>query len=169
MTEADANQSDSEILNGAVLIQKYLYPYCLGFYVQIKKRGEGFSTLVFLGMVSIIVAVFVFIAIPAVAKAYASGKIALKAASSRDIALLLDAMYSSPFDSKVEYNVDLSDFKVEVSNNEVKVESLSLSVDPKASKYPFVPINDNPTFIISKPKKIVFEKKAGKLNAVGVP
>ncbi len=130
-----------------------------------KKRG---SMLIFLAVVSILVALFVFVAMPMIAKAYASGKIALKAAAARDIALLLDAMYSHPYDIKVEYDIDLSDFKVEISNKEVKIESLSVSVDPIAAKYPFVPINDNPDITLNQPIKIIFEKKSGKLSAAGI-
>jgi len=130
------------------------------------KKGGGM--LIFLAIVSILAALFVFIAMPMIAEAYASGKIALKAAAARDIALLLDAMYAHPYDVKVEYNIDLSDFKVEISNKEVKIESLSVSIDPIAAKYPFVPINDNPNIVLNKPKKIIFEKKSGELTAVGI-
>ncbi|MEK6949653.1 MAG: hypothetical protein AABX34_05495 [Nanoarchaeota archaeon] len=130
------------------------------------KKGGGM--LIFLAIVSILAALFVFIAMPMIAKAYASGKIALKAAAARDIALLLDAMYAHPYDVKVEYDIDLSDFKVEISNKEVKIQALSVSVDPTTEKYPFVPINDDPNIVLNQPKKIIFEKKNGKLSAIGI-
>lgn len=130
------------------------------------KKGGGM--LIFLAIVSILTALFVFVAMPMIAKAYASGKIALKAAAARDIALLLDSTYSSPFDIKAEYDIDLSDFRVAISNKEVSIESPSLSADPSAEKYPFVPINDDPNIILNNPKKIIFEKKNGVLSAIGV-
>ncbi len=128
---------------------------------------KGGATLLHLALISIMVSIFIF-SIIIVAKAYASGKIALKAAAAKDIALLLDSMYASPFDARAEYDIDLSDFRVVISHKEVSIEFPSLSVDPAAKKYPFVPINDNPDIILNNPKKIIFEKKNGALSATGV-
>lgn len=127
-----------------------------------KKRG---SMLVFIAMISVVISVFIFLIMPQIAKAYVSGKLALKVAAARDIALVLDTMYSYPYDMVLEYDVDLSDFIVEVSQKTVKIKMASQTVDPIEAKYGFVPINDDPAFTLLKPKKIIFKKENGKITA----
>ena len=126
-----------------------------------KKKG---NMLVFLAIISVLVAIFVFIAMPKIAESYASGKIALKIVAARDIALTLNTIYAYPYDVKMDYDVDLSDFTVKIADKEVQVSFASLSIDPKPAEYPFVPVGENPNFILNKPKKIAFGKKEGKLT-----
>ena len=126
-----------------------------------KRKG---NMLVFLAIISVLVAIFVFIAMPKIAESYASGKIALKIVAARDIALTLNTIYAYPYDVKMDYDVDLSDFTVKIADKEVQVSLASLSIDPKPAEYPFVPVGENPNFILNKPKKIAFGKKEGKLT-----
>src|SRR3989338_4356688 len=130
-----------------------------------KKRGN--SMLVFIAMIGILIALFVLLVMPQIAKAYASGKLALKAAATKDIAIILDTMYSYPYDMALEYDVDLSDFIVEISQKTVKIKMTSLSIDPSAEGYAFVPIDDDLDFTLSKPKKIIFKKENGKITVTG--
>ncbi len=128
------------------------------------KRG---SMITVITLVILVVALFVFVAIPQIAKVYASGKAALKASAARDIALTLDAIYASPYDMEIEYNFDLSDFKVTISGNKVKVYGKSYGEprsDPTLAQYDFVSVNDAPNFALDQPKKIVFKKFEGVLS-----
>ena len=127
------------------------------------KRG---SMIAVITLAILVIALFVFIAIPQIAKVYASGKAALKTASARDIALILDTIYAYPHDIELEYNFDLSDFKVSISNNKVKVYDKSYGSpgsDPTLAQYDFVSVNDAPNFPLDQPKKIIFKKVEGVL------
>lgn len=126
------------------------------------KRGA--ANLVLLTIGSAVLAVIVFVAIPEIARACSSGKIALKVVAARDIALLLDAMYAYPYDIEVEYDVDLSDLKIKINQNRVNVELVTLIYDQVKSNYPYVAINDDPDFELIKPKKIIFKKENGKIK-----
>lgn len=125
------------------------------------KKGMG---IILISLIGIIVALFVFLVIPEIAKTYASGKVALKVAAARDIALILDTMYAYPYDMEFEYNVDLSDFVVEISENNVVIKIASLSADPTDAVYSFVPINDVPSYILQNPQKIIFKKLDGRIG-----
>ena len=48
--------------------------------------------LVFIAIITIVIALFVFLMMPKIAKTLASGKYALKVAAARDIALILDTI-----------------------------------------------------------------------------
>ena len=129
------------------------------------KRGS--ITYVLIVIIILIMAIVVFLTIPMIAKSYASGKIALKVAAARDIALILDTIYSYPYDTELRYDVDLSDFKVDIVNNNVKIYEKSYGspgADPKLAQYSFVVVDDNPNFFLDEPENIVFEKKDGKMK-----
>lgn len=105
--------------------------------------------------------------VPLLAEKIASRKLELKAAASRDIALLLDTIYACPYDIELEYDFDLTGFTVEVSDNKVKIYDASYSApenDPFLAQYSFVPVNGNPDFTLGNPKKLFFRKTGGILT-----
>jgi hypothetical protein len=128
------------------------------------KRG---SMLVIIAIITLVVALIVLIMYPMIANTYASGKVAYRTATARDIALILDAMYAYPYDIEIEYDFDFSEFLVEISEKKVKVRDKSFSgISDKAfSQYPFVPVNDDPAITLDGPTKIVFKKEKGVLTA----
>lgn len=123
------------------------------------KRG---SMLVPISIISLIIMGIVGFGLPKIAENAASGKVALKTAAARDIALILDTMYAYPYDVEMEYNFDLSDFTVEICGKKVKISEGGL--DPTAAQYPFVPVDDNPKFVSDNPEKIFFKKEEGKIT-----
>lgn len=127
------------------------------------KRG---SMLVFISIITLLIALFVGVVYPMVAKAYSSGEVALKVAATRDIALILDTIYSSPYDIKLNYDFDLSKFVVKIYDNKVEIydSSFGLGKDPTAAQYPFVPVGSGLDITLDSPTKIVFEKKNGVLT-----
>lgn len=131
-----------------------------------KKRGSEILTVT---VILLLIGLYVFFALPLIAKECASGKTAMKAAVARDIALILDSIYSSPYDIVVEYDTDLKDFSVLISDKKVKVNSASISIDPAPAEYPFVPTDDDPNFgPLIKPNKLLFKKENGKLSATAL-
>lgn len=125
------------------------------------KRG---SMLVFISIIIIIVALFSILIYTHIAKNYGTGKIALKTAAARDIALILDTIYSYPYDIQIDYDYDLSDFIVEIYDNKVEIYDAEYSTpeaDFTSAEYSFVPVDDNPNFVLDEPTEIVFEKKNG--------
>lgn len=128
------------------------------------------TQLLLVALFLVIIALLVGLGYPAIANEYVSGKIALKIAAARDIALVIDTIYASPNDMIIYYDVDLSDFVVKIENKIVKVQSYDR--DPTAAQYGFVPINDDPgvptPITINNPKKIKFQKSGGDLTVTKV-
>ena len=131
------------------------------------------ENLILIAIVTLFVSLFVGLTYSQVTKYYATGKIALKTASAKDIALIIDAIYASPYNLELEYNYDLTDFVVEISNNRVRLYGTSFvrvnngivqGDDPFFAQYSFVTINDNPEFLFDKPNRLKFTKTNGKLT-----
>lgn len=120
------------------------------------KRGAVMLFIMIIGLVVSVIVAFMF---PIIAKAYASGNIILKVAAARDIAITIDTIYAYPNDLELEYDVDLSKFDVEISDNVVNVDG---------AEYGFVPIGDSPNVILNRPKKIVFQKENDILTITGI-
>ena len=57
---------------------------------------------------------------------------------------------------RLDYDADLSGLGVKISQKTVTVQEDDL--DSALAKYPFAPINDNPDFLLSSPRKIYFYK-----------
>jgi hypothetical protein len=102
---------------------------------------------------------------------------ALKTAATRDMALIIDAIYSSPYDIEIDYDYDLSKLIVDISQSSVKIYDASLvsvdngiiqGSDPNFAKYSFVPVDDNPNIILDRPKRILFSKTDDGLNIIGI-
>jgi hypothetical protein len=138
-----------------------------------KKRGQ----LVFITIIVIVVALLVGLLYPKIAKTLATGDMALKIAATRDIALIIDAIYSSPYDIEIDYDYDLSKLIVDISQSSVKIYDASLvsvdngiiqGSDPNFAKYSFVPVDDNPNIILDRPKRILFSKTDGRLTIRGI-
>jgi len=133
-----------------------------------KKRGQ----LVIITLVLVIIGLVIGILIPKITKDRATGIIAFKTASARDLAITTNKICSSPYDLEIEYEANLDKFIVEFSNNNVKIHDTSFvqvvdnkieGTDPKSIQYPFV-CDDDIDFILEKPKLIVFNKKDDKIT-----
>ena len=121
-----------------------------------------------IAIVTLLIALFVLVVYPMIAKAYASGKMALKVSAARDIALILDTMYAYPYDMEIEYNFDLSDFTIKITGTKVEIRDASFGFignDPTTAVYSFSPINDNVDIELTRPQKIVFKKENGHITA----
>ena len=138
-----------------------------------KKRGQ----LVFITIIVLVVALLVGLLYPKIAKTLATGDMALKTAATRDMALIIDAIYSSPYDIEIDYDYDLSKLIVDISQSSVKIYDASLvsvdngiiqGSDPNFAKYSFVPVDDNPNIILDRPKRILFSKTDDGLNIIGI-
>lgn len=138
-----------------------------------KKRGNA---LVFISIITLVVGLFVGLIYPKIAKVYATGEIALKTSAARDIALIIDTLYAYPYDANIEYGYDLSNFIVDISQNSVKIYSISFVTlegneikgnDPTFAKHSFTPVkknaNENLDYKFDQPKRLVFNKANGKL------
>jgi len=130
--------------------------------------------LVFVAIITLVIAVIIGLSYPIIAKAYATGEVSLKVASARDIALLIDTICAYPYDMKVQYELDLSKFILEFYDNKVKIYSASyvslgqnnnvIGRDPTYAEYSFVPCNNNLKSVLKNPEKLVFSKKGGELS-----
>ena len=132
-----------------------------------KKRG---SMLVFIAVITLLVALLVGVFLPMIAETYASQKAALKAAACRDIALILDTMYAYPYDFEMDYDYDLSSFVVNISQNKVRIYDPSFDIlteDPTRAEYPFIPVDDDPSFKLYNPQNIHFTKVNRVLTVTG--
>lgn len=151
--------------------QKYLYT--LSTNKIMKKKS---SLYILIGLITLFLVISVIIIFPLIARNL-GGKFALKTAAARDIALTLDTIYAYSYDIELEYDFDLSDFVVEISENIVKIHEQKHVVvignnlegsDPVPGKYNFVPVNDKPNFVLDKPKKLVFKKENDILTVIGI-
>ncbi|MBI2134977.1 hypothetical protein HYU09_03225 [Candidatus Woesearchaeota archaeon] len=130
-----------------------------------KKRGD----LITISVIIVILAVVVALMLPKVAKDKATGVVALKTASARDIALNLNVMCSSPYDMKERLIIGLEGFILEISDNRVNVYdrdyvrldgSKISGKDPTIASYPFS-CQSRINFVVDSPKILVIEKKEG--------
>ena len=129
---------------------------------------KGGSMLVFIAIITLIAALIVGMAYYWIATNYASGDVALKTAAAKDIALILDTMYAYTYNLEIEYNIDLSKFKVEISNSYINVYDKSYNIpntDPTLARYSFVPVKNSPSIFLDAPQKITFKKENGILTA----
>jgi hypothetical protein len=135
------------------------------------------ENLMIIAIVTLFVSLFIGLTYPKVAESYRDGKVALKTAAANDIALIIDAMYASPhYGVSIVYDYNLDDFVIEISQNKVKIYSAS-SVkvdngviqgnDPTPAEHSFVPVHDNPEFILDRPENIIFQKINGRLDIPG--
>jgi hypothetical protein len=142
-----------------------------------RKRGQ----LVFNSLVGIILGSIAFVMLPMIGKACATGEICLKAAASKDIALIIDSIYSYPYNIQIEYDYDLKGLIVDISQGSVKIyrkssvtlegnEIKEIRRDPTLKKYEFAPINnyvEDLNIVLDQPKTIIFKKEDGKLTIIG--
>ena len=139
-----------------------------------QKRGQ----LVIIALITLLVAAFVVFSYIQIARSLSTGKTALKVSAARDIALIIDTLYAYPYEVELEYDVDLSLFIVEISENSVKIYDSSfvkMESDNKVTgrdilfaQYNFAPTAgeefEELNFIFDKPKKLIFKKINGKIK-----
>ena len=130
---------------------------------NMKKRGD----LITISIITIILAVVIALMLPKVAKDKATGVIALKTASARDIALTLNVMCSSPYDVKAKQSLRLEGFILQISDNQVKLHDKRyvyvennrvIGKDPTMASYPFS-CQSRVDSILDSPKILVVTKK----------
>jgi|TARA_B100001971_G_scaffold134278_1_gene124095 hypothetical protein len=139
-----------------------------------KKRGVESGGLVLISIITLIVALVVGLLYPRIAKVYGTGEIVLKTTAARDIALIIDEMYVYPYDINVEFDYDLSNFIVEISQNSVKIYSRSFVTlegdeiqgnDPSSAEYSFTTTRGSDLdLVFDKPRKLHFNKVDGELS-----
>ena len=99
------------------------------------------SALVFKGIASLVVSGIILIAFLSAGKSYGKGDLFVKEALARDIAILIDEMYSVPGVVEYVYPLDLSGFGVVVIENKVKVhEAGKKDIDLTAGEYSYAGI-----------------------------
>ena len=110
-------------------------------------------------IVTIISALVVFSFIMA-GKSYAKQELYFKAAVARDVALMIDTLYDMPGDVNFIYPIDLTNYGIRISGNEVRVYRGELGpLDVTASSYRFFGVNKKIDVKLDKAKRIKFEKK----------
>ncbi|MFH0868510.1 MAG: hypothetical protein V1831_04305 [Candidatus Woesearchaeota archaeon] len=130
-----------------------------------KKRGA--LNWMVIALIVLVVALFVAFSIPKIAQSLGTGKIALKTAAARDIAFVIDSIYAYPYDVTLNYDYNLGDFIVLISDNQVVIyesKYTSPENDPIPARYSFAPVKESPSFVLTKPKQIVFQKNGDKLT-----
>lgn len=130
---------------------------------NMKKRGD----LITISIITIILAVVIALMLPKVVKDKATGVIAFKTASARDIALTLNVICSSPYDAEAKQSLRLEGFILQISGNEVKLHDKQyvhfdnnklIGKDPTMAAYPFS-CQSRVDSIIDSPKILVIAKK----------
>ena len=122
------------------------------------KRGQ----IVLKFTIILIISAVVIISFVNIGQAYGKGTVYRKTIAAREIPLIIDALYSYPYDSIVYYNKDLSGLTVEIIDGKVKVyDSKSIvGKDMTSRQYGFFPTGQNKIEAkLEDPKNIRFEKK----------
>jgi len=131
-----------------------------------EKRGQ----LVYKALISIIASAIVVIAFIAAGKTYGNQEAYYKLAVAKDLALVIDLMYSLPGDIEYVYATDVFAYGIEIKNGNVRVYDYSLGkLDPTAASYNYVgfgsdAINAN----INGLKFVKLSKINGKVIVTGV-
>lgn len=127
------------------------------------KRGN----LAFKFLMILTISAILLILYPKVAESFAKGELAKKTIAAREIALLLDTMYSYPYTMTIDYDINLMGFTLEISDQTVAVYDTKLgkTIDPSLANYRFFTTRgDNPKFTIENSKKIRFKKINDKIE-----
>lgn len=115
-------------------------------------------------------AIAVIIAYPYIGKQFGSGEYYKKEIAAKHIALIIDALYTFPYDAVVYYEKDLTGLAVQISDNDVIIydsEFSNSNLDPTFRKYSFYPTGSNNIQIkLDNPKRIKFEKSKEKLSII---
>ena len=127
------------------------------------KRGN--IAFKFLMILSISAAILVLY--PKLAETYVKGEVTRKAVAAREIALIIDTIYAYPYDITIDYDIELSGFTLEISDQVVTAYDSRLGkiLDPSLARYRFFTTdNNNLQFKLESPKKIRFEKIKNKVE-----
>jgi len=126
-----------------------------------KKRGQ----LVYKALISVIVSAIVVAAFVIAGKTYGNQEAYHKLAVAKDLALVLDAIYSYSGDIEFRYPNEISDYIIEVKDNVVKVYSKKFGkADPTSASYGFAGISaESLNFEIKDAKYVRIEKISGKI------
>lgn len=133
-----------------------------------EKKGN----LLTIGLIMAVVGILVALMLPKAVQDSATGKIQLKAAYARDLALTLNVICSYSYDIDVEYGINLENFILSVSDRKVAIydkyyvnlqSNKVMGKDPTVASYPFS-CKNTPDTVIDSPKKIKIAKKDGNLG-----
>ena len=124
------------------------------------KRGSIIvEAIIFLAL-----SVMIIFAIPSIGQAYGKSDIYKKEIAAKEIALIIDTLYAYPYDTVINYDKDLTGFKVEISDSIVIIYSSSFgsfNLDPTYRKYEIISTGSNKIKAkLENPNKIKFEKSA---------
>ena len=129
-----------------------------------QKRGQ----LIFKALFIIIASTIIVVAFLQAGKSFGSQEAFYKIAVAKDIALIIDELYTLPGDIIIEYSNDLSEYTISVKGNTVKVYSTNAGeTDATAGIYRFIGaeieqvqvINPQPLIISKNKEKITLSKK----------
>lgn len=91
-------------------------------------------------------------------RAYGKQEIYFKVAVAKDVAFLIDSLYSTPGDVEFIYPQEMPGFGIKISDNKVTVFKHS-ALDSAAASYSYAGINDKIDTQIECSNKIMFLKK----------
>ena len=124
-----------------------------------KKRG--FLSLK--GLIMAIVFAIVILAFIQAGKSFGNRDVYFKDAAAKDIALIIDSLYSNPGDAAIKYEEDLSKYTVWIKDNTVTVYKTSDGkTDITQGKYGFVGQSIDET-IVRNPTNLIIKKTNNKI------
>lgn len=121
------------------------------------KRGQ----LVIKALIILIVSAILIILYPSVGETFGKRDVYKKVVTAREIALIIDALYSYPYDVAVSYEKDLTGLIVEISGENIFVydSRFSRNLDPTLAAYRFYPTGPNKIDAkLENAKNLKFEK-----------
>ncbi len=119
------------------------------------------SQLVVKGLFVMIISAIVVVSFIIAGRSYGKQEIYFKAAAAKDIAFLLDEMYSTPGDVEFVYPQELAGFGIKIANNKVTVFKFS-PLDTVAASYEYAGIAEESKKInveLNSLCKLKFEKQ----------
>lgn len=122
------------------------------------------------GVIVLILSALIGVSFLIAGSAYGKQDIYFKAAVAKDIAFLLDSVYSVPGDVDFIYQADLIGYGIRIKDNFVTVFKHS-NLDPTAGSYPFAGTGNDAEKIdieLIKIKKVRIEKKEGAVSVSGI-
>ena len=121
------------------------------------KRGQ----IVFKALIVLLISAIIIILYPIMGQTHANREISKNTIAAREIALIIDTLYSYPYDVVVYLDKDLSGLTVDFSDENIKIYDTKLGkkFDPALAEYRFFTTGFNVIETkLESPKRIKFEK-----------
>lgn len=127
------------------------------------KRGQIVVKFIIILMVS----AAIILIYPYIGEKFGKGDAYKKTTIAREIALIIDALYSYPYDAVVYYDRDMTGLNLEITEGKAVIYDsifLSKNLDPTHAEYRFFTTgNTNPNIKLENPKKLRIEKTKNNL------